>query len=924
MKGNTLSPSTWLGRHSRLRRTAGMTNTPAAIYRKVHYPLCPCNLGRVIIAVSRVTQKHRGEFRLLVSGCGTQSRVSAPSPPPLTRFLLVSIQALLGQSGFRLHREAGDQYGDAQCPHLCSFLVIHPLLSLEVVVSQQHPTATEYSVDDVIGRQVTSHDAFLVRGSCVYNMCGGEDDSLSGPFFVREPPSRVDFSNTTGAVVECAARAYPGPEVVWVRLDGSSVRDVPGLRQVLPNGTLIFPPFRSEDYKQEVHAQVYRCLARNQIGTIQSRDVHVRAVVSQPYSAHVSPEEFVIRGNTVLLKCHVPSYLSDFLLVTSWLLDDSVDIYPENRNYGNDVSETRRAAIGLTLTKDSIPRVGAATDDLFQGTLHDVVGQQYSTDVNKEHVILGNSALLKCVVPSFVADFVSVLAWEDDKGTKIYPSDSYVVSQNYVTEVNNEHVMLGNAAVVKCVIPSFVTDFVDVMAWEDSDGNKLYPSQPHVVIQFYEPEVLGTEYVIRGNTALLKCTIPSFVADFVDVDAWLSDSGDIYRSFTENLHGNTGAAELGPISTNPPSSPRLLAVVSQPFEVEADNEYVMRGNDALLKCEIPSFVGEFVEVRAWEDSDGRNFYPGSSSGKNDRISPISVVLQSYETEPENEFVIRGNTVVLKCKIPSHMADILQVSSWEDSDGLVYSSNAPSHGNCSIHPRLPSPLMEVSLAVVAQDYLTRVIDEMVLRGNTASLKCLIPSFIGDFIVVTSWEDSEGHLYSFGGTYVVFQHYEAQVYDAYAILGNTVILKCQIPPFVSDWLQVLSWEDSNGHLIHHDGKYLVLPSGELQIRDVGPEDGYKSYKCRTVHRLTGETRLSATAGKLVITEPRGNLQPTLKDSKVGSIREEIPSGGAEPRSDLAPRLADSRFRSASQVEVFGETAAIPCHVQAYPIPTFRYQF
>ena len=77
------------------------------------------------------------------------------------------------------------------------------------------------------------------------------------------------------------------------------------------------------------------------------------------------------------------------------------------------------------------------------------------------------------------------------------------------------------------------------------------------MIQFYEPEVLGTEYVIRGNTALLKCTIPSFVADFVDVDAWLSDSGDIYRSFTENLHGNIGAAELGSISTNPPFLPPI-------------------------------------------------------------------------------------------------------------------------------------------------------------------------------------------------------------------------------------------------------------------------------------------------------------------------------------------------------------------------------
>lgn len=53
---------------------------------------------------------------------------------------------------------------------------------------------------------------------------------------------------------------------------------------------------------------------------------------------------------------------------------------------------------------------------------------------------------------------------------------------------------------------------------------------------------------------------------------------------------------------------------------------------------------------------------------------------------------------------------------------------------------------------------------------------------------------------------------------------------------------------------DGKYLVLPSGELHIREVGPEDGYKSYQCRTKHRLTGEARLSATKGRLVIT---GNI-------------------------------------------------------------------
>ena len=47
--------------------------------------------------------------------------------------------------------------------------------------------------------------------------------------------------------------------------------------QVMDNGNLIFPPFQASDYKQEVHAQTYRCIARNELGKIQSRDVHVRA-----------------------------------------------------------------------------------------------------------------------------------------------------------------------------------------------------------------------------------------------------------------------------------------------------------------------------------------------------------------------------------------------------------------------------------------------------------------------------------------------------------------------------------------------------------------------------------------------------------------------------------------------------------------------
>ncbi|XP_071567232.1 Down syndrome cell adhesion molecule 1 isoform X22 [Temnothorax nylanderi] len=153
------------------------------------------------------------------------------------------------------------------------------------------------------------------------------EDASMGPVFVKEPPNRIDFSNGTGAVVECQARGNPQPDIIWVRSDGTAVGDVPGLRQVLPNGNLVFPPFRAEDYRQEVHAQVYSCLARSPAGSVHSRDVNVRAVVAQYYDTDVN-KEYAIRGNSAILKCVVPSFVADFVKVLSWHTDQGEEFVP--------------------------------------------------------------------------------------------------------------------------------------------------------------------------------------------------------------------------------------------------------------------------------------------------------------------------------------------------------------------------------------------------------------------------------------------------------------------------------------------------------------------------------------------------------------------------------------------------------------------
>ncbi|XP_037715226.1 Down syndrome cell adhesion molecule-like protein Dscam2 isoform X15 [Drosophila subpulchrella] len=151
------------------------------------------------------------------------------------------------------------------------------------------------------------------------------DADQKGPVFLKEPTNRIDFSNSTGAEIECKASGNPMPEIIWIRSDGTAVGDVPGLRQISSDGKLVFPPFRAEDYRQEVHAQVYACLARNQFGSIISRDVHVRAVVHQFYQTRVI-DEFVLRGNSATLKCLVPSFVADFIDVEGWIDEEGVEI----------------------------------------------------------------------------------------------------------------------------------------------------------------------------------------------------------------------------------------------------------------------------------------------------------------------------------------------------------------------------------------------------------------------------------------------------------------------------------------------------------------------------------------------------------------------------------------------------------------------
>ena len=48
-----------------------------------------------------------------------------------------------------------------------------------------------------------------------------------------------------------------------------------------------------------------------------------------------------------------------------------------------------------------------------------------------------------------------------------------------------------------------------------------------MVYQTYETNV-NVESVIRGNSVVIRCPIPSYVADYVTVETWLVDQNEIF------------------------------------------------------------------------------------------------------------------------------------------------------------------------------------------------------------------------------------------------------------------------------------------------------------------------------------------------------------------------------------------------------------
>ncbi|XP_063241575.1 cell adhesion molecule Dscam2-like [Bacillus rossius redtenbacheri] len=143
--------------------------------------------------------------------------------------------------------------------------------------------------------------------------------------------------------------------------------------------------------------------------------------------------------------------------------------------------------------------------------------------------------------------------------------------------------------------------------------------------------------------------------------------------------------------------------------------------------------------------------------------------------------------------------------------------------------------------------------------------------------------------------VLQPYEVQVNNAYVMKGNVAVLRCGISGFVRDVVTAASWlkeDPQTGRTTLHPGsRFSMTSSGALHVHDTVPSDAYSHFYCWTLHRLTGERRLSRP-GQIIVTEPE---------------------------RDIAPRIE----HSVSSVSVrAGSTADLVCVAQGNPPPKYRW--
>ncbi|XP_065220184.1 cell adhesion molecule Dscam1-like isoform X2 [Planococcus citri] len=164
----------------------------------------------------------------------------------------------------------------------------------------------------------------LLWGLLIIEYCYGfglPSSHMHGPSFLEEPPGSIDFTNSSGAVINCRGQGNPAPDIKWIDASHKEILNMPRLRETLSNGSLYFSPFSLNDFRSEIHQMTYKCVLSNTVGIVVSRECKVRADILYTVDVQVS-NVYVVKGNVAMLRCSTPPSIRLNLFGINWLKDD--------------------------------------------------------------------------------------------------------------------------------------------------------------------------------------------------------------------------------------------------------------------------------------------------------------------------------------------------------------------------------------------------------------------------------------------------------------------------------------------------------------------------------------------------------------------------------------------------------------------------
>ncbi|XP_034170916.1 cell adhesion molecule Dscam2 isoform X3 [Osmia lignaria lignaria] len=716
-----------------------------------------------------------------------------------------------------------------------------------------------------------------------------------GPVLISEPRSSVEFSNETGAMIHCSAQGSPLPRIDWLMGDGSPVPSISHIREMLVNGSMYFLPFGAETYRHDVHSAVYRCQASNSVGRVLGREITVKAVVRQKYEIQVR-DAYVLPGNTGVLRCEIPTFVKEYVAVTSWVRDSAYNIFPtpksDDRHHmlptgellvfsvtSSDAQSSYRCRTVHRVTGDTVESSSYAR--LVVTDPHSQVAPRFNERVSPAPIRTGETIVLSCISQGIPPP---MYLWfrESVTGTtmifnseRIYARAGVLVLQSARPEDAGRYVCHAN----------------------NTAGSEMVELEVSIISSLSIHLVPQQVTVDLGKDAEFQCSVTGQPAPMI---SWTKDG----------LPVREGTSGRSKIAGTDGSTLRVASVARDDkgmYQCFAKNDYEMVQATAELRLgdAAPQLVYKFIE---------QTIQPGPSVSlkciaTGNPTPHFSWTLDGFPL-PQNDRFMIGQYVTVHGDVISHV----NISVVHVEDGGEY--------RCTASNRMAKVHHSARLNIYGLPHVRPMGNYAAVAGETTVIKCPVAGFP---IASITWEKdgkvlptSRRQVVFPNGTLVLYHVDRSTDHGAYTCTAKnkqgrsdsqTVHIEVKVPPKIDPFSFPANIQE--GARIH---VACVVSEGDSPLKITWLKDGKQLNSTETTTHHFGEYDLTLMI-QSATTAHNGNYtcvasNDAAKTSRTASLLVHVPPRWVMEPQDVRASEGMSRL-------------VLHCHADGFPPPAVSWR-